>query len=801
MIKPLTLRTSIEQLEARDNPSTAATVVYTQAFDQILAPALPSGWTNWSSDGQQQYITSKLASASSPNALSSVGGKNVQTRFWYQSTFGPDFGSAISARIDSPAPVEVIARGQSLNSTRPSYISATVRFGGQVDLVEVKNGVRTALGTVFPVGGLYSGWVRVSLKPSGDTANVQVQRLDTKAFLNAAGTWQAAETDVIQKKVTPATLNGVLGVGRVPGNGGSAFLDDFTILAPPTVNEAFDTTAVGAIPTGWQTWSSDASGSVKVGNAKSLTPGNGLSATGNSPTTIRAWVSNGMPADARATVSLFADSLVPGGVFVRGSGLDTAKPTYYEATVTRGVGVQVKKVVSGVETVLATTKSTAYTSQLWVQVTLVARGSQLQTIVYRPDTKQWLGTDGSWKNNAEAALTVRDTSITTGGQVGVERVRSSSGTIWFDNFEVRAAGAVVTPTISVLRSQSGTVTGTASFAASATSATPIVRVDFVLNGVLRSSQNVGNAKWELDTTTITNGRHELVIRAVDMDGNVGSSTVGFDVANVAAPPRLPASPDVRKYKHIRIAQLAYSGNPMGTFEQTLATNSLDLVVANPRFLSKLESVAPTTPTIIYTNLSNIYGDLLTSWLGYADSFGVSREAAFFHVTQPTAFSGSSASAQPVNWLWNASLASADGTGVATDLTANARGGRLQGSAFGGIGQALSLGYTDRFRELNFTISRSAGAGWQSVFEYVSKVDANGKPTEWKALALLTDSTNSFRNDGRVTFDPPAGWVASNNPNGTDRLFQIRIRTVAGTVATAPEAKTILGRDYVNANGT
>ncbi len=241
----------------------------------------------------------------------------------------------------------------------------------------------------------------------------------------------------------------------------------------------------------------------------------------------------------------------------------------------------------------------------------------------------------------------------------------------------------------------------------------------------------------------------------------------------------------QKYSHIRLAQLAYSGTPITDFEKSLLKNSIDLVVPNPQYLDALEQASAATPKLIYSNVSNLYQTLLTDWLSYADRTGSPRETAFYHVPRATAFTGSSPSSQPVNWFWNVSRSSASGD---IDLTANARGGRNTGVTFGGVGEAITIGYTDKFRELNVKLLRGAQAGWSGVWDYAT---ANG----WKTLSTLSDGTNSLRKDGTITFDPPADWA----PNRTS-LYAIRFRTTIGTATMAPEAKTLFGRDYVNAAG-
>src|SRR5204862_235514 len=83
-------------------------------------------------------------------------------------------------------------------------------------------------------------------------------------------------------------------------------------------------------------------------------------------------------------------------IFVRGQGLDTAKPTYYAVSVTRGLNVQLVRVVNGQQTVLGAVRSKAWVSGQWLQVSLVAKGNELRAQVFRTDTGQYLNSDGSW---------------------------------------------------------------------------------------------------------------------------------------------------------------------------------------------------------------------------------------------------------------------------------------------------------------------------------------------------------------------------------------------------------------------
>jgi hypothetical protein len=264
--------------------------------------------------------------------------------------------------------------------------------------------------------------------------------------------------------------------------------------------------------------------------------------------------------------------------------------------------------------------------------------------------------------------------------------------------------------------------------------------------------------------------------------------------NTTLPPAsdLPRPGLPRHYSHIRIAMLAYAGNPMGAFEDKLLRESVDLVVSNARYLNHIHSVAPNTPQLVYINTSNLYLDLLADWLQYADAHGVSREAAFFHAAQAKPFRGDSPSSKPVMWFWGVYRGGSKGV----DLTTVAHRGSGNVS-FAAAGESLYVGHLDRFGEINLQLTSGTKSGWSGQLEYPSGVDENGKPTEWNRLNILDDNTSGLVQSGQLRFDPPSDWKAASI-GSSPRLYYVRFRTTE--VGIAPVARTILGRDYVQANG-
>jgi hypothetical protein len=256
----------------------------------------------------------------------------------------------------------------------------------------------------------------------------------------------------------------------------------------------------------------------------------------------------------------------------------------------------------------------------------------------------------------------------------------------------------------------------------------------------------------------------------------------------------PSAP--QHYSWIRLAELAYSGITLGAFEDQLLRTSVDLVIDDPGSIGEhIADVAPNTPQLGYINFSSLYGDLLTSWNAWADAHGVPREDAFLHVTRATPFSGSSPSSQPVNWFW--AVYQGGNTPDFQDLSSQAHTWGSQDFSLGAAGESTYIAYPEKFNQINFTLGAAAGAGWSAVLEYPTGADAYGNPTAWATLRPLRDTTGGFTRSGRITFAPPSNW-ATASLNGSALMDYVRIRVVRS--GQAPVVDTVLGDDYVGANG-
>jgi hypothetical protein len=677
----------------------------------------------------------------------------------------------------------------------------------------------------------------------------------------------------------------------------------------PLLQESFDGTAAGALPSGWSQWSSG-SPAFAVSSAQPFGGSRDLASAAASSVWARTWDATPAPADMQVSAAFFVNNLSPAQLLARGSNLNTTSPTYYALSVTRGMSVQLVRVVNGVTTWLGQVNSASWFEAKWAQLTLSVSGNRLQAQVYRPDTRQYLSAAGQWQSAPAWALSVADTAITGGGHAGFARGAGYADTLAFDSFAVTGLSAGSTETfdgtapgalpagwtqwssgdpsfgVSTAQPESGPAGLASSGASSVTArgwqatsqpANVQASADVYVNGltgaqVLVRGSNLNSNSPTYYALTLRRGLYAQLVRVVNgvsttladlssaawfqgewarltlsANGNqlqgqiyrpdtgqylnrsgqwqsaptsaftltdfgitgAGYAGVGriagyagnvyFDNFNVTplsgsttgSQPTIP-----QHYTWIRIAELAYSGTTLGWYEDQLLQNSVDLVVTEASSLTQqINQVAPNTPQLAYINFTSLYGSLLTDWDAWADAHGVSREAAFLHVAQPTPFSGTSPSSQPVNWFWAVYQGGTSPT--FQDVTTQAHVAGDASFSLGGVGTSTYIAYPEVFGQLNFNLSSGARLGWSYVLEYPTAVDANGNPMGWATLPTRADTTGAFVRSGQITFTPPSNWKPASI-NGSARMYYVRLRVVSG--GQAPVVNTIVGADYVNAGG-
>jgi hypothetical protein len=569
------------------------------------------------------------------------------------------------------------------------------------------------------------------------------------------------------------------------------------LSAPLGTVETFDTTPVGSLPANWSQWSNTGANAFAVSSAQSLSPPNSLaiSATG-SGLDARAWINTAQPANEEVSTAVYLNSSIPVEVLDRGTNLDTTTPSYYAASLSQGLDLKLLAVNNGSVTTLGEIQSANWVANQWVYVTLYTNGDNVRAQVQNNSTGQYLNSSGQWQTSATWALNLTDTTISSGGEIGVGRLPSYTGTVYVDNFSYAPVTVSSQPPAVTINTPTAgaTVSSVVPVQVMATDPTGITRVEFYVDNVLRAVETAGPYTWNFDTTEIANGTHTLTVEAYDPAQNIGQASLTFTTQNNLSPLPLPSIP--QHSSDIRLMDLAYNdgSSQLPSSDIPLLQNAVDLVVADPIYASQINAVAPNTPQLIYSNVSSLYQNLLLDWDNYADANGIAREEAFYHVAQAMPYTGGGGSTQPVDWFWEVYT----GGSTLSDRTWQAAHAGSGGVAFGQAGQAVYIGYPEQFWEINLALISSASGGWSGELEYPTAVDSAGNPTAWAPLPTLGDTTNGLTQSGQITFNPPADWVTASI-DGSPRMYYVRILTTSS--GTAPVANTILGDDYTNSNGT
>ncbi|HLW67884.1 MAG TPA: hypothetical protein VKS79_21385 [Gemmataceae bacterium] len=731
------------------------TTLVEENFGTPQPGGLPAGWLQRSSGNSSFQISATSPSLTGTGSLTIANPSTDETRAWLDTVLPANVDVSSNIYVNSLIPAEVIARGQNLGSDAPSYYAVTVTRGLQLQLIKVVDGQTTVLDSLSAQQWLSGEWVHVTFSLNGSNLQAQVYRPGSAQYLDSNGNWQDAPTWALQTTDTSLTNGGRVGVGKQGGYFGSVTFDSLgvTQAAVPqsSYQDNFANDVSGSLPLPWTQWNSNQQPGFQVINESSPGSPNSLASDGASNQYSRTWLNAQQGPDTQISADVLLNSLVTGELLVRGQNLDTSAPSYYAVTVTRGLEVQLLAVNNGQTTVLGSLSSNDWFSGQWANVTLIAQGNSLQIQVTRKDNGEYLNQNGDWQSDPAVAISVTDNTLPQSGYVGVGREASYSGEVLFGNVQVNSLSSPTSPT----NPPPTTPPDTTGSGNGSSTVTPPTTVPIV--------------------TPIPNP--------------TGGSTSG--TVTQPANGTLPSVP--QHYPYIRVAELAYYGTPFNGTAQSLLQKSVDLVVSNPAYLNQINQITPSTPQMIYSNASNMYGGMITDWMNYANQHGMDPESAFLHVSQATPFSGASASSMPVNWFWNVQTSS-NGTWSNETTAAHDESAPVN---FGTAGESLVIGYPEQFNLINFNLSTPAGAGWSAVIEYPTAVDANGNPTAWKTLSPKTDGTNGFTRSGQIRFDPPTDWVMSSI-GGSALMYQLRVRTVSD--GNAPVANTILADDYVHANG-
>lgn len=104
---------------------------------------------------------------------------------------------------------------------------------------------------------------------------------------------------------------------------------------------------------------------------------------------------------------------------------------------------------------------------------------------------------------------------------------------------------------------------------------------------------------------------------------------------------------------------------------------------------------------------------------------------------------------------------------------------------------ILLGYGEPFAEINFILSTVAAGGVAVNWEYW-----NG--SDWQALVLSSDGTNTLTQNGKIIFTPPVDW-ARKIENGSQSKWWVRATITGGTIK--PTATKIYGDNWMSLSGS
>lgn len=218
---------------------------YTQSFDGVTAPAVPSGW-----NVDATYTTSTSASVSSPNSLKSpdntsvfkwatygtsddTNGSEISLSAWVQLS-----SSGVSGTFDFGLTYR--CNGSTMNNTSTRcyailVITNPLQVTSILRLVSINNGTPTTVSSLTvneQVCG--NGWYKLFANITANSHVFRLQRNDGN-WLDSSGNFNAALSNAISvSDSTYATGNYYGFVTLAPSLLSTAYYDDFSISTTPS---------------------------------------------------------------------------------------------------------------------------------------------------------------------------------------------------------------------------------------------------------------------------------------------------------------------------------------------------------------------------------------------------------------------------------------------------------------------------------------------------------------------------------------------------------------------------------------
>ena len=470
--------------------------------------------------------------------------------------------------------------------------------------------------------------------------------------------------------------------------------------------------------------------------------------------------------DVQVSATMFLDSLAHRKLFARAAG-----GKEYRLTIRRNLNVWLSYWDGESEKVLGWLKSKDYFSWKWAKATLWVNGDNLRAKVFDPTTGRYLDSSGAWTNENVFCLNVVDDQLTGKGRVGFGLLRSHEFPCLFDDVIIDSVeGDTSRPEVAIVEPEGSELSDVVNVVATATDPQGVKEVRFLVDGVTRLVDTKPPYEWQFDTTSVSNGDHELTIQAEDVNENETTLSKTFTSANdnIVTRPEI-----VTRLPHIKICALKYSAAPqLDATEARYAREFVSVVVSNLNHAPALAEAAPGLQQCVYDNYTNIYLGLLEAWIAWCEKNGVDREEAYYHVSRPFNYTEQSNSTVPVDKFWEVFH---DGKEVTSAAWYDKGEIRLSSSA-----PTITIRDIDMFNVINVDVSDSRQAGTiELTYE------------DGKSLNILEDSTQGLMQTGTLRFEIPSDWKPT--PDG---MYSVTINSV-GHDATI---RSIRGDDFMQMDG-
>ncbi len=221
-------------------------------FNSETTGALPASWSSGQSTGTGTWIADATTPREGAKGLSSTA-STTSVRTWvYPATSGTNDLDVSVDIYTGTAPIGVLARGSSLNTTTPTYYEAVCQSSLSVTLYKVVSGTRTQLATLNYFNGFgesnfvgTANWMRLTLRCNGSNVRARLYSYAKGQYFRNDGSWGVdANPETWCLNVTDASITSGPGIGiaRETGQTTAAYFDGFQATSlsgvdstPPTI--------------------------------------------------------------------------------------------------------------------------------------------------------------------------------------------------------------------------------------------------------------------------------------------------------------------------------------------------------------------------------------------------------------------------------------------------------------------------------------------------------------------------------------------------------------------------------------